>query len=111
MPDFSTVLTDLDGHPIKDVAADASGNSMPVDMTLGRCAANALLAAMPDEQGKVPGADHLKRFVLAIKVRGAGSLDLSAEDTAFLKDRIAKAYGSSLLIGRAWTLLDPACAG
>jgi hypothetical protein len=111
MISFANVLTDLEGQPIKDIAAGLDGQPRSVDMTLGRACANALLAPLQDETGKVSGSDHVKRLALAMKVHAAGELDLPAEDVALLKERVAKVYTTPLVVGRCWLLLDPACAG
>ena len=96
MIDFSAVLTDLDGNPMKDGENDA---------TLGRIATNALLLPYQDEQN-LSGEDKLKRFMLAGKARGP-AVELTVEEIALAKRLIGKAYGP-LVVGRAWALLDPA---
>lgn len=98
--DFTVVLTDLDGKPI---TTEAQGKGETV--TLGKAAATALLMSFPDEQN-LDGAEKVKRFGLAVKIREAKDVALSAEDVALVKKVIAKTYGA-LIVGRAWPLLDP----
>lgn len=105
MTDFSTPIKDLDGNDLVDPMTIAGEGTVKV-VTLARVAANALVQNYPDEAG-LAGDVKVKRFMLALKVTGAGELDLTAEDVAVLKERIAKAYGP-LVVGRAWALLDPA---
>ena len=95
--DFSAVLRDLDGAEISD-------GGKP--LTLARVASAALLQAYIDES-TLAGEIKVRRFVLAMKVAEAGELELTAEETAMLKERVAKGYGP-LVVGRAWELLDPA---
>lgn len=103
MIDFTTELTDLDGAILRDPLAPAA------PLTLGRAAANALVSAVPGEQ-TTAGADHVARLALALKVKDAKAAVLTVEDAALIKDRIAKFYTNSLVVGRAWSLLDPPAA-
>jgi hypothetical protein len=109
MIDFSQVLRDLDGNAIQDIRQGADGQPVSVEMTLGRCAANALLGTVQGET--LEGKDHVRRYVLAGKVRAGGELAIEADDIVLIKERIAKLYASPTVVGLAWLLLDPACGG
>ncbi|UCI06247.1 hypothetical protein [Mesorhizobium sp. B1-1-8] len=96
MIDFSTKLLDVDGTPIVENGVDA---------TLGRAAANALLAPFADEQN-LPGEEKVKRFELAMRVCSAKELTLPVEEVALIKKLVAKAF-PVLIVGRCWAILDP----
>jgi hypothetical protein len=67
--DFSAVIKDLDGDPVKDGEKDA---------TLGRVACTALLAGYADEQS-LSGEEKVKRFRLAeIAAKGGEQEPLAA---------------------------------
>lgn len=94
--DFTQVLKDLDGKPIKNDDKE---------LTLGEAATIALLAPFQDEQAK--GDTKAKRFLLAIKVRQAKDAKLTAEEVKEIKDVVAKAF-APLVVGRVWEIIDPA---
>ena len=94
--DFTEVLKDLDGKPIKHESGE---------LTLGEAATIALLAPYQDEQAK--GDTKAKRFLLAIKVRQATDVKLTAEEVKEIKDVVAKAF-APLVVGRVWEIIDPA---
>lgn len=102
MIDFSKELTDLDDKPLQEQLADGQKT-----LTLGRAAANALITAIPGEP-PAAGAEHVTRFALAMKVKDAKKMDLATDEIEAIKQRIAKFYTSSIVVGRAWLLLDPA---
>lgn len=97
--DFSIVLKDLGGNPLKD----AEGK----DTTLGSVAANALL--VPGTQGeKLTGQVQLYRFQLATRIFSAKEpLDLKAEDVVVIKNQIAANY-LPLAGGQAWEIIEKA---
>lgn len=82
-------------------------------LTLGIVASNALFAPeAPASDGlgrpTAVGADEkVKRAALALRIAGAGQLDLTAEETAMAKQAIGRIY-APLVVYRAWALLDPA---
>ena len=96
MPDFSTVLTDLDGNKI--VAGDKP-------MTLGRVVAESLLVS-GDADRNVSGEEKLRRFNLAQKVAGGGEVSLPVEDLAYIKQRVGVVC-TAWTVGQTWKLLDP----
>ena len=107
--DFRTILKSLEtGMPIPDEDRDpATGelfSSKP--FTLRTAAIRAILAAFPGE-GEVKGEEKLRRYDLASRINAEDEIDLTAEDVAFLKERIAKMWPGSLIPGQAWKLLDP----
>lgn len=124
--DFSTELFQLDGKPFADPTQGLSTQEQafvdalvargytvgrPKKTTLGDVAIQALLLPVATEDSK----DKLRKFTLAQHIQDAvanrlqehSKLDLSLEDTAFLKDLIGKNY-PPLIMGQAWRVLDPA---
>ena len=94
--DFSAVIKDLDGDPVKDGEKDA---------TLGRVACSALLASYADEQG-LRAEDKVKRFRLAEVAAKGGEQEMKVEDVALLKSLIGKAF-APLIVARAHDIIEP----
>jgi hypothetical protein len=99
--DVTTPLTDLDG---KTITVDGKPDGAP--MILRIVAVNALLATYPEERD-LGGDKKAERFVLASQIHTASKIDLTAENTALLKQLIGNAYGP-LVVGRAFEIIDPA---
>lgn len=89
------LILDLDDLPI---IVDNAG------LTLRKVIQSSLINQLPSDQS-MTGEKKLKAFNIAIDSRGE-SLDLKAEDLAFVKSRIGMAYGP-LVVGRAFTLMEP----
>lgn len=101
--DFTQTLTNLDGTPV--VAQE--GKPQP---TLGTICEQALLATFADERdstGKetIEAKEKFDRWKLASKLNGT-DVKLSAEELALVKKLVGKAY-SPLIVGQAWSMLDP----
>ena len=79
--DFTQVLKDFDGTPIKGPDGD---------ITLGFICIDALLATLPDEQKSPNADDYIRRYEFAKAIRKDGEMDLKAEDIVLLKSRILK---------------------
>lgn len=80
--DFTQVLKDFDGKPIK--GADEE------DITLAFICVDALLATLPDEQKSPNADDFIRRYEFAKAIRKGEEMDLKAEDIVLLKSRILK---------------------
>lgn len=98
--DFSTVMCDIKGNPIKE-----STEENAKDVTLSTISCTALLNSYPDEQN-LPVVDKLRRYKLASKASDGGEQELSIEEVAELKKIIGKAF-PPLMVGRAYEILDP----
>ena len=105
MIDFNAPLKDIDGNELKDKVLDADGKATILTATLGRIAANALLA-VTDEDKSMTGETKVKRYDLAMRVI-KGEVALKAEDITEIKKAIGKAY-APLIVGQSWKMLDPA---
>src|SRR5262249_2140486 len=97
--DFSAVIKDLDGVPVKNGEADA---------TLGRVSCTALLASYADEQN-LPAEDKVKRFRLAEIAAKGGEQEMKVEDVALIKTLIGKAF-APLIVGRAYDIIESPAA-
>jgi hypothetical protein len=75
----------------------------PTDLKLGEACAQALLADAPDERAN--SASKAQRFDVWLKIKAGGEVDLKAEEIALIKERIGT-VGTTLLVGRAFALLD-----
>jgi hypothetical protein len=74
-------------------------------LTLGKVAINALVAVYQDE-ANLSGEDKVKRWELALRIKGAkNGLELTVEEIALIKKLIAKAYGP-IICGPAWIYLE-----
>lgn len=97
--DFSATINNLDGSSMKK--EDKSS------LTLEEVATTALLSSYQDEQA-LDGVEKNKRFWLAKKIHDKPKDPvLTADEIALIKRLVAKAY-NPLVVGQAWTLLDPA---
>lgn len=88
--DFSVVLKDIEGEPLKDEKGR--------DFTMARAACAALLASFPDEK-EIGEKEKVDRFKLAISATAGGEQEVSINDASLLKKLIAKLYGP-LVVGR-----------
>ena len=106
--DFSAVIQDADGKPMAKCSENTPACAVPT--TLGDVASAALFATFPDEndaRNPLSAAEKVKRAALALRIRSAGNVDMTAEETALIKSVVGKAY-SPIIVYRAWALLDPA---
>lgn len=93
--DFGYVICDLKGLPIKD------GEKV---LTLGQVAVTAMFAQIPDDQNAT--ADQkVRQFKIAQLAADDKMADISTEDAATLKQRIAKVY-NALVVGRAFEAIE-----
>lgn len=104
--DFNKELTQIDGSPFKDE------KGVPITTSLGKVVEQALLATYNDERDPQTGKelitpqDKFERWKLATKVAQGGNVALSSEELTLVKKLIGKGY-PPLVVGQAWTLLDP----
>ena len=109
--DFSQPVLGLDGKPAFQCAAKTPECEKP--LLLGDLSAVALSrspAAEPSRMGSplsVPADDKVRRGKLALKLYGAGKLDLAVEDISLVKASIGAVIDNSVLVARAWAMLDP----
>lgn len=103
--DFNAKFKDLDGNEVKDRQVGLDGKLTESVATLGRVAANALLA-MTDADKDMTGEIKVKRYDLAMRVIKGAAVSLKAEEIADIKAAIGKHYGP-LIVGQAWRMLDP----
>lgn len=105
---FDVPLTDFDGEVIKTERVIA-GKLENIDLTLGRACMTAL-SAIHDKDKDMDGEQKFANYKLGLKISAnLASCELTVSEIAKLKERIATIYGP-IVIGRAWSLLDPACA-
>lgn len=106
--DFSAILYDLEGNPIKkdieEVDPDGKLVKPATIATLGTLAVEALLAQFRDETS-LSAIEKVRRFRLAESICNASSIDIPIEDIALIKQLIGKAY-PPLLVGRAFQIIE-----
>lgn len=95
---FSAVITNLDGKPMKQPALEGADSP---DATLAWIAAEAMLRSVTDKEGEA----KYKVYSLAMKIGGGGEIDLPPEEIALIKAKVGEAYGP-LIVGRAFDLLN-----
>lgn len=93
---LDTQILDLENKPI------VGPDNKP--MTLKLVAVQAVLAALPTDQGMEP-AKKMALFNLSLKLTVGGVQDLSSEDITTLKDRINSTWGT-LVYGRSVVILE-----
>jgi hypothetical protein len=98
--DFSSELTDIKGRPLPIKDGEDSRT-----MCLCDAALEALLTLYGDEQPQPDGMEKFRRYKLAVKVDGAGEVELEAEDVAKIKTLIAKRW-PPLVVGRCYELIE-----
>lgn len=104
MIDFDAKFKDIDGNEVKDRQMGLDGKFTESVATLGRVAANALLA-ITDADKDMTGETKVKRYDLAMRVV-RGQAAIKAEEIATIKAAIGKHY-APLIVGQAWRMLDP----
>lgn len=93
--DMNQVLIGYEGKPVTD------GDG---EITLRHACGIALTATNPEE--KIDPEEKMKRFLLAQRIYGNGSIKLTAEEIVLLKQSVGKGY-SPAIVGPVWLLLDP----
>ena len=97
--DFAAPINNLDGTPMR--------KDDKTVLTLDEVASTALLSSYQDESN-LDGVEKNKRFWLAKKIHDQRKDPvLTADEITLIKRLIAKAY-NPLVVGQAWTILDPA---
>jgi hypothetical protein len=92
--DFSKVLTDLQGEPIKTDEGE---------LTLERVAVSALLQPVKDETGD----SKYTKYGLIKRIHGASEpVELKAEDIATVKRAIGESQFTAIVTGQAWDLIE-----
>lgn len=93
---LSSPLLGLDGKEIQT----PDGKSFAL-----RDAIQQALMGVLESDRNMTAADKLRAFSLALKSQSQ-EMDATAEDVAFIKDRIGRAF-APLIVGRAFEQLDP----
>lgn len=69
------------------------------------------LAGVSQKEQSLSGKEKMQRYQLAMKINAAmedtGELEIKAEDVTLLKNIIGE-KGTPMVVGQAWTMLDPA---
>lgn len=119
---FSAILKQLDGTPIKDGAdklkRDAEGRpvwdtttSEPIvlepakDCTLKSICLGAIGGAI-DGDNVMTGEKKYALYKLADRISKGGAVEVTTEEVATLKERIAKTYANFIVIGAAFDALE-----
>lgn len=100
--DLHATITDLDGKPILE--GDEPG-AKPA--SLGSLLMRSLLVPMRGDE-TMDGAEKVRLAMLAHRMHGVKSIELTAEEVTLLKDRTGKTYLLPLVVMRIWQAIDPA---
>lgn len=105
--DVTQIIVDVEGRPKQVVVAfDEEKKPILALATLRRIAADAMLAVLDGDQSS-RYEEKLKRDQLARLIHANDEVDLSAEDIAFIKARIDRAYPAPDIVAGAYRLIDP----
>ncbi|OIP29742.1 MAG: hypothetical protein AUK23_10140 [Deltaproteobacteria bacterium CG2_30_43_15] len=94
--DFSKIITDLSGKPIRKDAE--------TDTCLSHVCTEALLSIYQGDE-QLPRDEKLKRGKLAEKIYGQSILDVTVAEVAMLQTLIGKAYGP-LIVTKTEPMLE-----
>lgn len=92
---FNTVLTHIDGEPLKNKGKE---------LTLKAASVEALMMILESDRSAT-GEAKFKCYELAAKVHGGDEVEITPEDATLLKKRIGEAYGAAV-VGPAYKLLN-----
>lgn len=98
---FSAVLKDIKGEVINRPTQVADAEPTPI--TLGYCAAEALLQPDQDDSGT---AKKIELYKLAMRVFEGGEQEITPAEATLLQTKIAKGYPSPLISGQCCELLN-----
>jgi len=103
--DFAAALKGMDGKTnMTQMVTSDDGTPLTELVTLGKVAVNALCAGGQN----ISGEEHVKRFLLATKIREQQTVTLSTTDIELIKQCIQKIYPATIVVAQCWILLDPA---
>lgn len=107
--DVIQTILDLDGEPLP-----TGGQLCPAcgqidgethDLTLRAVCVESLTSAYRDE-GELSGEKKIERLELARKIHGEDEPELSVSEAGLLQELVNKRYGSPLVVGMAWEMLE-----
>ena len=97
--DFTKVLNDPKGTPLKEVLREEGKPDFIKELTLFTVVQNSLLSG-----DKLTAVQKYERYKLTLKLEDSES-DLSIEEIKTIKDAIGEAYGI-WVVGSAWDILE-----
>jgi len=117
---MTQTLTSLTGEPLEElekydnekfVSTEETPDENPQHLrkrkiTLRSVCIGALTGTLEADR-TMKGPDKIKQFTLAVRIQEQEEVDLASEDVTLLKKRIGNMY-TTLVVGRAFELLDPA---
>lgn len=104
--DFTQCLVNpMTGEKMTE-ATVLKGEKTTVDMTLSRVVCSALLGTITGETATDPN-EHVRRFLLAERIKDNAGAVVSAEEVALAKSRVARAFQNAMIAGQACAMLDP----
>lgn len=95
--DTTQVLKNIAGQPMKD----NDGNGNVIDATLKLALVNSILSSVQKESG----VDKVKKYELAKRVYENDEVDLNEDEIKLIKDRVAEAFQSPLIVGQIFEIL------
>ena len=97
------VLPQIDGEPFRNV--DKNNQITETPLTLGNVVFNVSSLSLRGDEG-LELAAKMRLYGLAKVAYHGGTVDLSAEDIATIKERVGRAYGNFVLIGAVIEALE-----
>lgn len=91
-------LKDVRGEVIREPDSEDA-------LTLGTVCVRSLMGNYQDEIRTLKGEEKVRRYDLAMRLRGCDEIELPSEDVALIKDLIAKAF-PTLVCGQAWHMIE-----
>ena len=104
--DFKPLLKTLEGREM-NLGRDPEGKIIPA--TLGNVAIGAIVAPVEvnGQAQALEGLIAVERYNLANRIYEATEpLDLTVEEVALIKKRIAENYTTPLVVGQAWKMIE-----
>jgi hypothetical protein len=76
--------------------------------TLGFVSVHSLNSLHPDQQGRLPLEDHVRRGNLALTISNGGKIDMSVDDLALIRQQLPLSGFTPIVVAQAAKMLEGA---